>query len=667
MAKAKVPIWGSTGKALIFDPEAGERALAAVEELRALIARQSSNQYHRDLLELQVGDDHPQYAMWQARETIIGQWDFTKPIWASNGSVTLPAYTFTSDTNLGFYRVGADNLGLSTNGTLRWDVGTTRVNQTLPLRIQSNSGFLLQNEGAGGFAGIEMLSFNGADPTQECGNRFAFWESPDRLYGFRFEHEGDINLTGDLDFYRHNNSAAGVLFMRFTRDSSQVQFTDGTLSEPTLTFIGDTDLGLYRFAADHLGIGADNVTHTGSDATSTSFITRNTGAGTAGYTVANTAGTQVVRFGYSNASSRPFINVQVAADMTFQQAGTVCIDFIATAGHWQTRDNVELRAGTGGDLRLFHDATNSTIRNDTGNLSINSGTTEVLRFIQGANSRVHALNGTAALPTFGWFGDTNNGFYYIGTDNFGTSAGGTLRQDWTTSAMRLVTDNYELQIGAGQDLRLLHNGTNSIIRNDTGALRLQAGTVVALEVAGTTGNLSSARTADWGGQHTFTNASGVPLTIATGAPLFQLNETDQAVDSRFWGFQAAGGRAYFFARNDADTITAEVWSAARSGATIASVVLGNATNIPPIRLSGDNQQLQLGAGQDLRLYHDGTNSIIENDTGNLVLMVNGELSLSEVTTGTTSPAAGGAGALPATPTGYVTVIINGSTRQIPYY
>ena len=36
-------------------------------------------------------------------------------------------------------------------------------------------------------------------------------------------------------------------------------------------------------------------------------------------------------------------------------------------------------------------------------------------------------------------------------------------------------------------------------------------------------------------------------------------------------------------------------------------------------------------------------------------------------TGTTAPAAGGAGALPATPAGYVTVSINGTNRQIPYY
>lgn len=37
------------------------------------------------------------------------------------------------------------------------------------------------------------------------------------------------------------------------------------------------------------------------------------------------------------------------------------------------------------------------------------------------------------------------------------------------------------------------------------------------------------------------------------------------------------------------------------------------------------------------------------------------------TTTTTAPAAGGAGALPATPAGYVNVVINGVTRKLAYY
>lgn len=48
------------------------------------------------------------------------------------------------------------------------------------------------------------------------------------------------------------------------------------------------------------------------------------------------------------------------------------------------------------------------------------------------------------------------------------------------------------------------------------------------------------------------------------------------------------------------------------------------------------------------------------------LQVNGGVSIAPSTT-TTAPAAGGAGALPATPTGYATIRINGTDRKFPYY
>ena len=46
------------------------------------------------------------------------------------------------------------------------------------------------------------------------------------------------------------------------------------------------------------------------------------------------------------------------------------------------------------------------------------------------------------------------------------------------------------------------------------------------------------------------------------------------------------------------------------------------TQIKPAGLSkpvalADNEQLRLGTGNDLKLYHGGTNSIIQNDTGDL--------------------------------------------------
>lgn len=45
----------------------------------------------------------------------------------------------------------------------------------------------------------------------------------------------------------------------------------------------------------------------------------------------------------------------------------------------------------------------------------------------------------------------------------------------------------------------------------------------------------------------------------------------------------------------------------------------------------------------------------------------GKLKIANATTHTSSPSAGGAGTLPATPAGYISVYINGVARQIAYY
>lgn len=139
----------------------------------------------------------------------------------------------------------------------------------------------------------------------------------------------------------------------------------------------------------------------------------------------------------------------------------------------------------------------------------------------------------------------------------------------------LDLDNQELQLGAGTagvgDLRLYHDGTNSIIRNDTGNLRFQNGASVVMEIA-STGIITSSR------GHEFTSAVDIPLTIRTTAPLFALFETDQAAGARRWGFQANGGKAFFYAGDDADTVAANVWEATRTAGAVSALTFGNATD-----------------------------------------------------------------------------------------
>lgn len=53
---------------------------------------------------------------------------------APDGDATTPGYSWSGDTNCGWYRIGADNVGFSGAGTLRWDISTTAVTSTVPER-----------------------------------------------------------------------------------------------------------------------------------------------------------------------------------------------------------------------------------------------------------------------------------------------------------------------------------------------------------------------------------------------------------------------------------------------------------------------------------------------------------------------------------------------------
>jgi hypothetical protein len=68
-------------------------------------------------------------------------------------------------------------------------------------------------------------------------------------------------------------------------------------------------------------------------------------------------------------------------------------------------------------------------------------------------------------------------------------------------------------------------------------------------------------------------------------------------------------------------------------------------------------------GADVR-NAQGANGVVVSGT---IASPYATISFNPSTTTTTAPAAGGAGALPATPAGYVTIIVAGVARKVAYY
>jgi hypothetical protein len=111
-------------------------------------------------------------------------------------------------------------------------------------------------------------------------------------------------------------------------------------------------------------------------------------------------------------------------------------------------DDVVLQIGTSSDLRLYHDATNSTIDNRTGDLILEQNQDD-------GDIIFKAENGSGGITE------------YFRLD-------GSTEQNVVSKNMRFE-DNIQAQFGAGTDLRIYHDGSNSYINESgTGSLIIQS-------------------------------------------------------------------------------------------------------------------------------------------------------------------------------------------------
>jgi hypothetical protein len=150
--------------------------------------------------------------------------------------------------------------------------------------------------------------------------------------------------------------------------------------------------------------------------------------------------------------------------------GAVGVDF---------NDNVKARFGTGNDLEIYHDGSNSYINDvGTGNL-----------YIRGDNDLIITnASGTENKAIFGSNSDV--ALYYDNSRKFETTSTGIDVTGTVTANGISLGDNETINVGASNDLQIYHDGSNSYISDQgTGSLYLQ-GTNLVLEATDGTNYLA---------------------------------------------------------------------------------------------------------------------------------------------------------------------------------
>ena len=125
-----------------------------------------------------------------------------------------------------------------------------------------------------------------------------------------------------------------------------------------------------------------------------------------------------------------------------QVGGATGVDF---------NDNVKIRLGTSQDLEIYHDGSNSTIKDaGTGGLNLVTSRLAVNNSADNENMIQAFENGAVEL-------------YHDNSKKLETYASGVF-----------VPDSANIAAGAAQDLKLRHDGSHSYLTNDTGDLQIQA-------------------------------------------------------------------------------------------------------------------------------------------------------------------------------------------------
>ena len=446
------------------------------------------------------------------------------------------------------------------------------------------------------------------------------------------------------------------------------------LSSPAVVSIPSKwDDQWFRMFIDNFLTNADirNVT-AGSGITVSGNVSGNSTSGTPSNTViisqaaianntvlGNISGATAIPVGLTQTQLTTLINVFTATlsgAVPFSGGGTV--NFLRADGTWQ------VPAGS------------AAIPNDTVLGNISGGTAAAVALTQTQlTSLINAFTATlsGAVPASGggtatWLRAdgtfTTVPLTAIGNDTvLGNVSGGSatpvaLTQTQLTTLINVFTSTLSGAVPASG------GGTTNFLRAD-GTFATPPGSSTGANPTALVGLLPVNGTAT-----TFLRSDGAPELDVSIAPTWSGNHTFQpTVGIGLVAIGATGNRALSL------SVSLPTFSA--TGNAAISIANTSATAQTPIDFFTNTSTLtgriRNDSGGDMSYvsFLTGNHAMyVGGDAGVGILsfqVLSGKVNLAGHTTTTTAPAAGGAGALPATPKGYVTIQINGSNQQIAYY
>ena len=151
------------------------------------------------------------------------------------GSAAAPSHTFTGDTDTGMYRDGADSISITTGGVQRLDIDGGGIKGKVVFAAPYGS------------AAAPGFSFDGDTDT-------GMYRQGSNEIGFATGGTENLRLTGS------NLRMASATSVIYNTGYFRGVDATGTASNPTFSWDGDNQTGMYRSAASTMGFSAGNAT-----------------------------------------------------------------------------------------------------------------------------------------------------------------------------------------------------------------------------------------------------------------------------------------------------------------------------------------------------------------------------------------------------------------------
>ena len=258
-------------------------------------------------------------------------------------------------------------------------------------------------------------------------------------------------------------------------------------------------------------------------------------------------------------------------------------------------DSQKILFGASNDLEILHDGFNSVVRElGTGSLFLQSDNNVYLGNAAGSQQYIEASLAQVVIKS------------------------GNNEKIKIDSSGAILPDNSQMRFGAGSDLQIYHNGSSSYIDNTTGNLYFRGSDGQMLFRPNN--NEDALVLKPNGAVELYYDNSKKLETSSVGAivnGVVEVNGTGTLNNDELqFSFSAPEGHIKVKNSSGSPAANLKFHTTDTSGTVNNTLKLSHDKKV---QIPLDNAKLQLGASQDLELYHDGSHSFLQNTTGLLIL------------------------------------------------